>query len=695
MVCTGYLTAWFTDLYGFRQRSLVERIFWSVPISLGVSTISSVLVGEFLGISVVVVFLLVSFVLWLSIIAREWLQLRRTGSHWRIGYCPLGSTALILAVIWVAVTIISLVDLQSNHRLFMSVAMLDQSYRVSWTEAILHTGIPPANPLYLYKHPAPMRNYYFWYVICATVAKMAHLSVRAVFTASCVWAGFLLAALCGLYLKHFLEAGVHLRSVFLRSVGLIMVTGLDICVVVWNLFRYQLPPPDNIEGWSSNPVISWFDTLLWSPNHIAGLVCCMLAFLLAWMAGKKDAHNSTVSVVVIASALASAFGLSIYVTFAFFLVMIIWALWQLLIERSPRPVMLLAAGGACAGILLVPYLSQLMRTSSKMEGGSSAFGFAVREMIPPGGLMASPLFQHLTSSHPMAALNLAKVLLLVPGYALELGFYFAVLLIYMVPAWHGRKPLTAAQRSLVVIAFVTIPLTSLIRSSVLTLNDFGFRSALLIQFPLLLLGAEVVTSWSLANSKTGAPENLSVLAHDTPQWLRSIAALALIVGTVSTLSQGIWFRVVSPLAEMIPSAEHDLKAHNLSHELYISSAGYAQLDATISHDAVVQFDPSNPDLLWTAGDLLGVDHQIAITSDQPWCGAELGGDAAGCRVMAAAVDQVFEGVTAEQARATCRQYGIQYLVVRVYDPAWKDKRSWVWTLKPVVQDEEFRALDCR
>ena len=373
--------------------------------------------------------------------------------------------------------------------------------------------------------------------------------------------------------------------------------------------------------------------------------------------------------------------------------MIAWALWQLLVERTFRSALLLAAGGAGAAVLLIPYLSELIHTSSKMEGGS-AFGFAIREMIPPGGLMASPLFQHFASGHPMAALNLAKLLLLAPGYALELGFYLAVLLIYLIPAWHGRTPLTPAQRSLVLIATLMIPLTSLIRSSVLTLNDFGFRSALLIQFPLLLLGSEVMTGWSLADSKRGAAE-LSGLPHNTPQWLRSIAALALIIGAASTLSQVIWFRVVSPIAEMIPSAEHDSKVRNLSHNLYISSVGYARLNVSVPKDAIVQFNPGNPDYSWTAGDLLGINRQIAITSDQPWCGSELGGDPTGCAPMAAAIDSIFQGATAEEALTTCREYGIQYLVVRIYDPAWKDKSGWVWTLKPVVQDDEFRALDCR
>jgi hypothetical protein len=93
-------------------------------------------------------------------------------------------------------------------------------------------------------------------------------------------------------------------------------------------------------------------------------------------------------------------------------------------------------------------------------------------------------------------------------------------------------------------------------------------------------------------------------------------------------------------------------------------------------------------------DLFGIDHQTAITSDQPWCGSELGGDPGGCSVMASAIDSLFKGATAEQARATCNQYGIGYLVANVYDSAWNDRDGWVWTLKPVVFDEEFRALDC-
>jgi hypothetical protein len=694
-LCTGYLTAWFTNLNGFRQRSLVERIFWSVPLSLAVSTIACVLIGKFLSLTAVVVFLLAAAALWLATIVREGLQLRRAGTKWDIGWHPLGGTALMLAILWIVVAVLSLVDLESKHHLFMNVAVLDQAFRVDWTESVLHTGVPPANPLYLYKHPALMRNYYFWYVICAAVAKLSHLPVRAVFVASTVWAGFLLAALNGLFLKHFLDAGVHLRRQFLRSVLLLTITGLDICVILWNLLYFHRPPPFDFEAWSGDPILSWLDTLFWSPNHIVSLVCCMFAFLLAWMAGKEAGKKRAVSVALIALALASAFGLSIYVTFAFFLVMLVWALWQIAVERTPRPALLLAAGGACAAPLLIPYLRELTHTASNMQGGAP-FAFAVRKTLSPDGLLSSSLFRPFATAHPQAALNLAKLLLLAPGYAIELGFYLVVFLIYLVPAWHGRTPLSPAQRSLLFIAAATIPFMSLMRSSVLTLNDFGFRSALLLQFPLLLLGSEAITRWSLEDLARKTSAISAGLRQSIPRWLRSIAALALIVGAVGTLSQALWFRLIVPLVEVghmrAPQAGD---AGNLSHNAWFSAIGYAQLNASIPSDAVVQFNPFHKDAYWISADLLGVGHQIAIISDQPGCGSELGGDSSGCAPMAAAIDSLFNGATAEQARATCHEYGIQYLVARVYDPAWKIKDSWVWTLVPLVSDDEFRALDCR
>ncbi len=663
--------------------------------SVAVSTIGSVLIGKMISLDAVVVLFLGCAVLCFATLVREYLHLRSSGSKWKIGWSPLGGKALTLACVWVAVAILILVDLQNGHRLYLNLTIFDHASRVNWTESILRTGIPPANSLYFYEHLAPMRNYYFWYVLCAVVARIAHLPVRDILMSSCIWSGFVLVALFGLYLKHFLEVGVRLRKQFLFCVFLVTVSGLDICVNLWDILYLHQPLPGAIQAWIVGQVPSWLSSLLFVPHHVASMMCCLLAFLLAWMAERDGGHWTVTSVALISAALASAFGLSVYVSFAFFLVMLAWALWQVFFEHTPRRVLLIGAGGAGAIVLLLPYLWELTHSSSGIHGGS-VFEFAVREMVPPDGLLSTRLFQYIASGHPLAALNIAKLILLAPGYAVELGCYFAVTLIYLIPSWRGRAPLSSAQRSLVFIVAATMVLISLVRSGVLEYNDFGWRGSLPLQFAVLLLASELITGWKEAGTRRAEPADSTPFQYKTPEWLRAIVSMALIVGFASTFCQALMLRFDLPLVESAHVwRTYETGPGNLSHKAYISAIGYAELDASIPRDAIVQYNPASPDSYWNTVDQADINHQMAISGDKPWCGAELGGDPSGCPIMAADIDHVFTNATAEQARATCRRYGIEYLVARIYDRPWWDKNSWVWTLSPVVADDEFRALDCR
>ena len=150
------------------------------------------------------------------------------------------------------------------------------------------------------------------------------------------------------------------------------------------------------ESWTIAQVQDWISFFLYYPHHLIAAVCCLFAFLLAWISARQQAHYA-ISVLLIALALASSFGLSVYVTFAFFLVVIAWALWQLFVEHLLRASLLLAAGGAAALVLLIPYLRSLTHSESKIDGGSggSIFAFWVREMIPPDMLLGTAPFRHL------------------------------------------------------------------------------------------------------------------------------------------------------------------------------------------------------------------------------------------------------------------------------------------------------------
>lgn len=687
-VCTGYVAAWFTNLHGFRQRSLVERLLWSIPLSISLSTISLVLIGKFVSLGAASALLPLGTVVFLIVLTWEWRQLRRSGRSLTLGLRPLGGAAIALAIIWIALVLVSLVDFQQGPNLYSSLFLWDHSARISWTESVLRTGIPPDNPLYFYQHPAPMRNYYFWYVICAVVVKISHLPPRAVLSASCVWAGFALAAIIGLYLKYFLHAGARLRKQFLLAIALLSVTGLDICINVLEFFFLHRPLPLDLEWWSHDEIYSWYGSLHWVPHHVTSLVCCMFAFLLAWRAGDEHAPSRFTTVALIGAACASAFGLSIFVPFAFLLVMIMWGIWQVAFERTPRPAFRMAAGGVFAAVLLLPYLWELTHASSRLDGGS-VFTFGIREMIPAGALLTQGLFRHLVTDHPGAARTAAKLILFAPGFALELGFYFLVLLVYLVPAMRSHKRLSAEQRSLVFIAIAILPVISFIRSAVLTSNDFGVRAPLILQFALLLLASDLLMDWRLevrtSPGSTGRGHRL----------LRDSATLTIMIGILSTISQAMLIRFDLPIIEAGFRAKDNPQTGIISHNAYISYLGYEKLASAIPPDSIVQFNPGHPWAVWKSIDVTNVNHQIAIASDQPWCGSELGGNPAGCPEMIATIDPLFRGATAEQARTACHQYGLQYLIAKVYDPAWADINGWVWNLKPVVADPEFRALYCR
>ena len=692
MVCTGYLTAWATNLHNFRQRSLVERLFWSLPLSLGVSTIGAYWIGRFLSLDAVVPVFAASALACVALLAWEWRERRRLNQPWVIGFRPLGSTALALAVLWVAVAILSLVDWQNGDKLYISTVAYDQSARVDWTYAVLNTGVPPFNPLYLYKNPAPMRSYYFWYIICAATARLTFLSIRAIFIASCVWSGFCLAAIAGLYLKYFLDCGNRLRRQFITTVLLLLVTGLDILAALWELLSLQRPFSPDLEHWSLSQITSWLDSLLWVPHHIASLVTCMLAFLLVWIS-EEDVRPVKLPLILAGCVSASAFGISIYVTFAFFLTIVAWTIWQVRYEHSLRKAYVFLTVCAVATFLILPYLLELTHAKSQMDGGG-VFTLAVREMIPPDKLLAWPILRRIAADSPATARTFANLVLLIPGYILELGFYLLALLIYTKAKWRGRAPFTHAHRTLIFLTLVAITFLSVIRSSVLSSNDFGWRGALIMQFTLLLLGSELITHWR------DTTRGLSItvqrqIASITPEWMRSGASLLIFVGLVSTTCQIFLLRTYLPLLEMQETRLHDIAFEHLAHYSYINHVGFSEIDGKIDRGATLQFNPSplNPYIANT--DLLGVHRQVAIAGDKPWCGAELGGDPSGCQPMASAIDALFKDASAEEARQTCRQIGIQYLVARVYDPVWTDKNSWVWNLKPVVQDEEFRALDCR
>ena len=500
-----------------------------------------------------------------------------------------------------------LVDIQRGHRLYLSVTILDQAFRVAFTNAIAHTGIPPQNPLYHPGAAAPLRYYYFWYAVCAVCMKLAHVSARQALIASSVWAGIGLVALMALFARHFLGVRERLNRFILVAALLLTVTGLDILPALHELFVSHDFGGD-LEWWSTDQIASWLDTILWVPNHTAALLCCLMALLLLWRTREQLARKQAVIATILAGvAAASAFGLSVYVAAGFAMLMVGWAASLFFRERNVALVRRMAMAVATAAILLLPYLRDLAGSRSGTQeraaaGPSHLFQLSVRKMIDSELITRLDVFAKLNHAHPVLLDQAVRLVLLLPGYALELGVYALVLVLALL----DRKRLNLPDRTALALILGGFFLVSFLRSSVIGNNDFGYRAALLPCFLLLLLTAEKLTS-----IRTSMQSQL--------------LSLLIFAGVAGTALQALMLRSYVPLHV----AAHMQGFEGLPEAAFDARTAYTAAAARIPPSAIVQANPVATARYFSMVNML-YSERAMVTDAEVDCGAVFGGDPASC-----------------------------------------------------------------
>jgi hypothetical protein len=595
-----------------------------------------------------------------------------------------------LAGAWVSFVVLSLVDLQVGKKLYFSVVLFDQSYRVAFTDAVARTGVPPANPLYFAPdgagHAGAMRYYYFWYVICATVMRIAGVTARQAFVASSVWAGVGLVATIALYMRYFFGVVRGVRRQTAVAVGLLLVTGADLVPAMGSLFS-QRAVNGEMEWWSQDQISSWMDSLLWVPHHVAALVGCLLSFLLLWRTREAlDARRRWMAVAFAGVAFASAFGLSVYVAFGFAVMMLAWAVREVLRAREFGLCGRILVAGCVGALVLAPFLHELSAGRGSGAASAHVLSLSVRRMIDPGLVTGLPVFAAWHAAHPVLLDQAMRLVLLLPGLALELGFYGAVLWVVL----RGRREEPAA--TAMYLAVCGLAMVLFVRSSVISNNDFGYRAALLPQFFLLLVGAGVVGSWWFGGEDVGA---VATKARG-----RVLVGL-MVLGVAGTVYQAVMLRVFLPIEAARPGSGFAA----LPGEAFEVRTAFAEMDRVAPKSAVVQFHAVDLD-----GDRHGdvvppyqfssralvMDSGRQVLNAEPECATEFGGDAGDCAVIQAATRQLYgaPAPSAEWAVGYCARFGVGYLVASHLDPAWKERSGWTWSLPVVAAEPGFRILRC-
>jgi len=335
-------------------------------------------------------------------------------------------------------------------------------------------------------------------------------------------------------------------------------------------------------------------------------------------------------------------------------------------EGKRRVLWCTGLAGLVAGLVLLPYLAQLLRQGHDAgKGATRVLGFGVRQMMDPGLLQGISAVERLRSHHPFAAVQVVAGVLLVPGYVIEFGF-FAVVLVLMQRRKADRSD---GETTLLLWTWIGLIAATFVRSRVIATNDYGLRAILLPQFLLLSLAVGVLDRSS--------------------GWLRKSLLGLVVIGVCGTVYQVAMLRTFLPWQE----SHGNVLMADLAERNYALRSAYAELAGKIPATARVQYDPV-PGGYFLSAQMLALNHQV-ITEEVP-CNVSFGGEASACPAIQNDVDKLFavSGDSAVEAVKVCSQLGIQYLVATRWDKVWQASDGWVWHLPVVVGEPSARVVAC-
>jgi hypothetical protein len=670
-IVPGYVIGWISDLFGFRRRSVWGRVSIAVVTSVLACPITTFLLGMFVSMSAAWTFYAAAWVGFIVLTGYEY-KARRLPR-----LLPLPKyvrAAGLIALAWSAVAIFSLVDLQIGDRLYFPTSVYDYNTRTALVNEITRTGLPPHNPFYYPGHFVTLRYHYFWYLMCSLVdhAGGSAISPHHAIIAGTVWAGFALLAAIALFVRILMPGdGQAFGRRMIIAFALLAVTGLDLIPTFLLLvIGVMYPDPE----WWNNQITAWVGAVLWVPHHVVGLVMCSGVFLIAFQtrARWKDWRRFLIPSVIAALGVASIAGTSIYLAFVVGVSLAIWftvVVWKRWLNFLPA----LTALGIISLILAAPYLNAVRTSTSK----ANPIVFQVRIFDIPYTLLTDILHMNRWKA------DLTNAVLLPVNYVLELGLFCAIGFLGVRQLIRQKSPLQSIQWASLVFLLVPFLLCTLLAT--VPSNDLGWRGFLLVQFVLLLWTVGAVERWL---------DHRSGIGPGLPRWLTRVMPALLLFGVLGSLYSVALQRLYPILLDhnLAPAVEWLSKDTQLGPRTYAVRSAFELLDRQLPEHAIVQ---SNPVTRW---DLFHGSYSNRQTvAFNPDCVVGFGGDPGACEGIRTRIQRLFtEGsVTVDSVRRTCRDLSIDVLFVKDTDPVWVARKSWVWSMKPVLTNSHVRALACK
>ena len=663
LLLPGYVAGAFFNLLEFRRRSFFLQALIAICLSIAFEPLALYLCWRFLPYGAVAEPAAV------CAMVPQAIRMSRAGWRSKSAAATVRFPVLI-ALGWLAIASFCLIDLQVDHRLYVSLVSYDYALRSAFTSAIVRTGVPPSNPYFFAGTGYSLRYHYFWYMVAAfaSVVTRGALTPRIAVMAATLWSGLGLIAVVTLSIHLREKEPARLERGLLIGLGLLAVSGLDILPTgAIFVFTHRLNASSE---WWNELILSWANSLLWQPHSTAALVACLSGMWLLLDNGMDERAHRIRNGILCGVAVASAIGLSIYVALVFVVLLPAWAT-VCAVRRWRRPLSSTVAAMIALTVCSLPYGMELLRSSAAHGGPPVALtirSFYFGEALTAGAAQA----------HERAIVLLTDLAFLPLNYFLEFG----VFLLVGVAQWRilrARRELRENDVFELLLLSTSLFLCTFFRSQTIANNDLGWRTVLPGQWILLLWATRV---WD------------NGLFPGSARW-RTVPGVMVILGAMASIYDVAMVRAYPVLLDYTHMPRYGwLSPDNHGGErFYAMRQLYETLDRTLPRDALVQQNPNAvPQDLYFG--LYG-NRQTAMETSA--CGVVFGGDASGCPELRTTVLRLFSPpnqIDAHQLDDVCDQLRVSTVVVKDTDPVWKDPNGWVWHRTPAVASAYARAFRC-
>ncbi len=682
----GYVIGWAVDLFDFRRRQILTRHIIAILVAVAVVPIFFYLLAFFVSFYAVKLTVICFFILYILIVSSE---IKKSNKGWSFKLASrYQKIAFLVALGWVSLSLLSLVDLQWGRHLYNNVVSLDFATRATLINAITRTGVPPVNPSYFPGNPEYITSlYYFWYIFCSVIDQLGgdFVDARMTLIAGDIWAGLASMALIAFYIR--IRNNVTGESAWKMAVigiSLLTVSGLDIIsafiLMLATRFSYGFMwPHGDIEHWNEQ-ITAWVGSFFWAPHHVAAMIVCMTGFMIFQYYRNGPLYKKIPQIVVAGLAFASAVGLSTWVTIAFSVFLGVWSIVLLAWHKDKGMFLLLLMSGLAALLFASPFLFETLKGGT---GGSGIpFAFEVRRFRP-----AIP-FIDAFSTIPQ---NVVYLLLLPVNYSMELGFFFVIGVLWLRQYGKGKIQSNPFLIPEIILMCVVGFVCSFIRSTIVGTNDFGWRAWLFGQFILLVWTVDL---YPLLSSLSN--EHYVIKAGFIFQKIKfkKLMVSMLLIGFATTVMDVALLRFFPVLVDLnIAGFPNTLSPDTrLGARTFDGRLAYEFINDKLSVDVVIQQNPlSEIDRIDRPSGLYS-NRQFSISFNAPYN--------VPLPVLKARSEQIAKIFRLEHQDSwekidlLCQQYFIDVLVIGDQDPLWQDLPLLYQQRNALYKNRYYAVLPC-